>query len=156
MTTESLQTAFDNLITEQETLRAEFRNKAQGLFKAITKEFFEKNPHVKAIKWNQYTPYFNDGDTCEFSVNDASFTNAEGEDLDEVNAWGEYEGENDAVWVWEGWGAAPEGIDIKPMQEFNRIICSEAMSEVMEAMFENHVTVTATRDGFEVNEYDHD
>lgn len=26
--------------------------------------------HVLAVRWSQYTPYFNDGDSCEFSVND--------------------------------------------------------------------------------------
>lgn len=29
---------------------------------------------IKAIAWTQYTPYFNDGDVCEFSVGDFSYT----------------------------------------------------------------------------------
>lgn len=33
---------------------------------------FEKG--VKAATWHQYTPYFNDGEPCEFSVNDLSVT----------------------------------------------------------------------------------
>lgn len=30
---------------------------------------------VTAVTWNQYTPYFNDGEPCEFSVGDMSVTN---------------------------------------------------------------------------------
>jgi hypothetical protein len=29
---------------------------------------FEKYPKLQAIRWNQYTPYFNDGDACYFSA----------------------------------------------------------------------------------------
>ncbi len=30
--------------------------------------FFEKYPEAKAIAWHQYTPGFNDGNPCEFSM----------------------------------------------------------------------------------------
>lgn len=152
----SLNEAFDKLVEEQQALQLKFQTQAQTLFKGITKEFFEKNPQVKAIMWNQYTPYFNDGDECVFSVNDPSYTNAEGEDLEDFTNWGEYDGDNTEVWAWEGWGSAPEGINIKPLQEFSRIVCSEAMTDVMRAMFGDHVHVVATIDGFSVDEYDHD
>lgn len=29
-----------------------------------------EDPNVHSFGWTQYTPYFNDGDTCEFSVNE--------------------------------------------------------------------------------------
>lgn len=32
------------------------------------KNIFKKHPVVKKFGWPQYTPYFNDGDTCEFGV----------------------------------------------------------------------------------------
>lgn len=38
---------------------------------------------VKAVAWTQYTPWFNDGDACEFSVNDKVFSFAT---MDEYNA----------------------------------------------------------------------
>ncbi len=38
---------------------------------------------VKAVAWTQYTPYFNDGDECEFSVNEKQFSFVT---LDEYNA----------------------------------------------------------------------
>lgn len=33
-------------------------------------ELFEEFPSVSAVRWSQYTPYFNDGDTCEFRVHE--------------------------------------------------------------------------------------
>jgi hypothetical protein len=39
------------------------------------KEAFDKG--IKAASWHQYTPYFNDGEPCEFSVYDLSVTSNE-------------------------------------------------------------------------------
>lgn len=36
------------------------------------REAFEKG--IKAISWHQYTPYFNDGEPCEFGIGDISYT----------------------------------------------------------------------------------
>ena len=64
----TLQQKFDELVEKQRALQKEFQTTAQALFKETTKEFFDQNPLVNAIVWTQYTPYFNDGDTCEFHV----------------------------------------------------------------------------------------
>lgn len=169
-----LQTKFNQLIEEQRALAQKFQETAQSLFKETTKEFFDKNPGVNAAVWTQYTPYFNDGDTCEFNVNDVSFTNASGEDLQD-NArsisWGEYEGEEENIWVAESWSMNSTGdwgkeiqeklnkaggVDVKSCELFSKMVCSSEMENVMKAMFGDHVLVIATRDGFDVEEYDHD
>jgi len=31
---------------------------------------FVKHPILESVRWTQYTPYFNDGDVCEFGVYD--------------------------------------------------------------------------------------
>lgn len=36
------------------------------------KEAFDKG--IKAVKWEQYTPGWNDGEPCEFSISDVKFT----------------------------------------------------------------------------------
>ena len=38
----------------------------------ILKEYFKENKDVLCIFWDQYTPYFNDGEECVFSVNDVT------------------------------------------------------------------------------------
>ena len=154
-----LQTAFDKLLDEQRELQIKFQKTAQALFKETTKEFFDKNSNVTAIVWTQYTPYFNDGDTCEFRVNDATFTNAPDP---ENTRWGEYDGDHETaadgseIFAWEGWGDAPENLNQDMCHSFNRMICSSEMEDVMKAMFGDHVKVVATREGFDVDDYDHD
>ena len=168
----TLQTAFDQLMADQAELQRKFQEQAQTLFKDITKEFFQKNPGITGVVWTQYTPYFNDGDTCEFRVNDATFTNAPVDELNDVR-WGEYEGEAENVWACENIGhvlssdrdyyqntknmiLAAGGVDAETCALFNKAICSGEMEAVMEAMFGDHVKVIATRDGFDVEEFDHD
>ena len=34
----------------------------------MKEEIFDKYPSVESVGWPQYTPYFNDGELCHFSV----------------------------------------------------------------------------------------
>jgi hypothetical protein len=168
----TLQTAFEQLISDQAELKRKFQEQAQSLFKDITKEFFEKNPGVTGVIWTQYTPYFNDGDTCVFSVGDLTFTNAPADELSDIR-WGEYEGETEGVWAADNIGYVLEsdreyyqgtknailaagGVDATSCALFAKAVGSSEMEDVMQAMFGDHVKVIATRAGFEVDEYDHD
>lgn len=167
-----LQTEFEKLINDQVGLRKQFQERAQSLFKNITKEFFDKNPGITGVVWTQYTPYFNDGSTCEFSVGEATFTNAPVDELNDVN-YGEYQGETEGVWTCENLKytlesdhvyyketakliRATQGIDVNSCTLFSEAISSPEMEDVMLAMFGDHVKVIATREGFDVDDYDHD
>lgn len=170
---ETLQARFDALIEEQRALKAKFQAEAQAMFKETMKEFFDKNPGITALKWTQYTPYFNDGDACVFRVNDVYYTNASADELENVTAWGEYEGEDESVWVtyniayvlnsgrkyYEDEVAkilAAGGVDEGSCELIDKMIQSSEMEEIMKEMFGDHVVITATRDGFDVNNYEHD
>lgn len=167
---DALQNEFDKLISDQAELKRQFQERAQALFKNITKEFFDKNPGVTAFVWTQYTPYFNDGETCEFNVNEVTFTNAP--DPENVR-WEEYEGDEEGVWTATNVKYALEsdrewyketadlirksgGVNAASCELMSRAISSSEMEDVMLAMFGDHVKVIATREGFEVDDYDHD
>jgi len=158
----TLQEAFDKLIEEQRELRAKFQATAQALFKETTKQFFDKNPAVTAIHWTQYTPYFNDGDECVFSIRDVYFTNANSEQMGDVTDWGDYEGEDDTVWSETSWGFTYhkdknfEGVNLDDVENFSELVSGSEMQDVMKEMFGDHVRVVATREGFDVQEYNHD
>ena len=51
-----------------EEKRQELLKEIQTEFPGMFKEFFTKAPKLKSFGWSQFTPYFNDGDTCEFSA----------------------------------------------------------------------------------------
>lgn len=168
-----LQSKFDQLIAEQQELQKKFQEQGQALFKETFKEFFAKNPGVKAVIWTQYTPYFNDGDECIFSVNQPTYTNAEGDDLDDVHAYGEYDGENEAVWASDDINytltcdreyykeeaekiRSGGAIDLPSCNLLSQMLQSSEMESIMKAMFDDHSQVIATVEGFNVQEYEHD
>lgn len=41
---------------------------SSDLFDEFREYIFEKYPQIDSFGWTQYTPYFNDGDTCRFSA----------------------------------------------------------------------------------------
>jgi len=52
---------------------AELKVMDQSMRETLKKVFmhwFKFNPDVHALFWHQYTPYFNDGEQCEFSIGD--------------------------------------------------------------------------------------
>lgn len=155
------------LINEIKALKKKFSETAQESLKKITKEVFDSSPGLNAIIWTQYQMYFNDGDECTFSVHDAAYTNAIGHQLDDICGSYEYEGEDESVWFadslydfknWEKYH--PEhpypDVNIEMLELFSKFIREDEMEDVMKDIFGNHVRIIATRDGFDVQEYDHD
>jgi hypothetical protein len=123
--------------------RQSVQEKLKKEFKAVITKLFEENSELKAIVWEQYTPYFNDGNTCYFALTEVVFTNATGDDLDLIS-YGGYDGENEDVCVFSEY------------REVERLMVSSGMEDVMLAMFGDHVRVVATREGFSISRFDHD
>jgi hypothetical protein len=169
----SIKEKFDNMIAEQKKIKEEFQSAGQAITKEAFKEFFDLNPGITAVIWTQYTPYFNDGDACEFRVNDPTFTNASEDELENVN-WGEYEGKDKSVWACEGaisrvlsghheWHKElaeqilnAGGVDVASCDVVESMFASSEMEDIFETLFGDHVKITATRKGFDIDEYEHD
>lgn len=161
---------FEELLEKQRQAKREFQVVAQDMLKETFKEFWKLNPGIKVVRWTQYTPYFNDGDACVFGVNDVYFSNAEGDDMDDLSYYGEYEGENEDIFSGSSYEfvserdyykeiqakAAAGGVDTQSIQELSNLIGSDEMEDILLMMFDDHVVVTATRNGFDVEEYNHD
>ena len=86
-------------VEEFKLQRAALAKQLQVSFGEIVQDFFARNPEFAGIRWNQYTPYFNDGDECVFNVHDfwGFFVAPEGTSYDlgiEDNGYAE-----DSVWV---------------------------------------------------------
>lgn len=151
---DKIQTLQNEYITMKENFCVTMRNSMKQFFV----EFFKENPSINAVIWTQYTPYFNDGDACEFSVNGPCFTNALGEDLNDISPWGEYDGENDNLWVFHSYDDIDPDLKInkRSIEFLDIMLQSENMSEIMLKTFGDHSKVIATSDGFEIEEYEHD
>lgn len=108
---------------------------------ALSEEFkkvFDAHPDLVAIRWWQYTPYFNDGSPCTFRLNEMFIR------LKDTPEDAGYE-DDGFVDTYET-GAVGEAVD--------RL--SAIDDDVYLTVFGDHCQVTATRDGFEVDEYSHD
>lgn len=108
-------------------------------------------PEVEAIRWRQYTPYFNDGDPCEFSVHDIEVKliggDPEAGDYEDgyVDAWSlKYYAEKSDEEL-------PMGL-LDAMKKWQ----SAHIESVVRKNFGDHATVTADAEGFSVEFYDHD
>jgi hypothetical protein len=128
------------LKASMEAARAQIKEHGQAAFKAELATFFNDNPDVEALRWTQYTPYFNDGEPCVFGASDLTIKRVgsagdEGDDEDgfEHASWGDKKHKNACDW----WKGAND-------------------DDVLLASFGDHVQVTATRDGISVDEYSHD
>jgi len=162
---------------ERETLSKKIRAMAAEVFAEGVKGIFEKHPTLEYFSWNQYTPYFNDGDVCEFSVNRdymaAKDINDEEpvDDFDVSNIIGNIERGTEIKYVNDPnatpdrWGYRPQKRVEVPFTPTPLELSAPTIHEFMREfedddflmMFGDHVRVTITRDGkVETDEYQHD
>ncbi len=169
----------DSFKEAQKALMEEFQKSAHDMFQNI----FKYAPHLHMLTWTQYTPYFNDGDECYFSRNGIyavrdSYVNSE-----EHEEYGDhprpYIFEDDAIehnmrkpsdyafanrdrliWYEEQvslYEALPQEVrdEIDLVSEFVKTL-EDIPEDVYQAMFGNHVAVYVTREGINVEEFEHD
>jgi hypothetical protein len=132
--------------------REALRNQVKAVLADGIQDFMKEHPSVKALGWTQYTPYFNDGEECVFSVNGF---HASTKDEDERS-----EDLYDEGWVEvysyksskaeEGFGAQ----DWSDLIEFTKVL-GDAEEDLRYA-FGDHVRVIVTQNGIDVEEHEHD
>lgn len=142
--------SFDNLLAkaeEFEVAQKKLRADMAAMIKPLLMDFLAENPKVKSIRWFQYTPYFNDGGTCEFSVHDVYFSTVKTpKDWDESEKVFQTYRYNEASGVDKATYENCDALDNALHK------CEDALQE----LFGDHVEVIVTREGVETEEYDHD
>lgn len=152
------------------SLKAELVKEVTTAMRPAAEEFFAKYPQVRAITWTQYTPYFNDGDSCEFSVHEPHIfvvdqtegrdSGEEIEDDTDISSMSPYDGYDiyalnaavsarrdypDLNWVTQ------EFID-----DFESFVAFTSDEDTMETIFGDHTQVIIAPTGITTVEYDHD
>jgi len=107
------------------------------------KKLFEERSEVEAVRWTQYTPYFNDGEPCVFRVNEPMFK------------IGEDGGDYGDGFVYE-YEYGRETKEREQLSDAARAV--ESCEEILQVLFGDHCQVTIWRDNpeAEVEEYSHD
>jgi hypothetical protein len=132
-----------------EKLRKEAKEKVESIFKTAALELFVEYPVLKSISWSQYTPYFNDGERCYFSSNHSyaaiKFVESdESQDEDEEDEYQE--------------GFDKDSVTPKQLKAGNAAekFLDNFDDDDMENLFGDGVKVIITKDGIEVEDYDHE
>lgn len=60
----------DELNKTMEAARKKIREEGQAAFRAACDDVFAQHPKLESFSWPQYSPFFNDGEPCEFSVHE--------------------------------------------------------------------------------------
>lgn len=118
--------------------RTAYKTACSDALTLLLNDFFDKNSNIKTIHWLQYTPYFNDGDECVFSVYDIFFSG---------NEWGNTE-------PYEDEEEEPQ-YDRQYASQLARLMMND-LEDTMRDVYGNHVWVRVHRDGHEIEEYEHD
>lgn len=143
---------FDELTALKKAYDDKLASAGEDAVKEVFKEFFDTHSNVESVYWTQYTPYFNDGDPCYFSVHDfhLSLSDEEsGEDEDD-------EDEDYDDYEMSAWSLSRSNDEkLKKLGEDLGNL-SDIPDDVLEQVFGDHCKVVATRDGFDVREYSHD
>jgi hypothetical protein len=148
---------------EIKKLKKEMLEASNKIFTDLTKTIFEDHPKVKSFGWNQFTPYFNDGDSCTFSVN-TDYIYINGESIDESDWINETKITNYGTWNREK--REYEGRTELPNLDYDKDLVS-ASDEIREflsnfdedffmSQFGDHAEITITAEGVSVDEYEHD
>src|SRR5579872_2884278 len=134
---------YEELRTKMETIRQQMKDAAGQVIREGLRSLFDQHPQLTCVGWKQYTPYFNDGDECIFSVHTSE------PEINGVDPW--YADESD----YENCGLSDEEVATISEDASNILNCLD--KEDFRALFGDHCRVTIYRDGeAEVERYDHD
>lgn len=150
---------FDTIIDETAAIVEEYNvqkkalsERMAGQIQSIFDAFFDKYPMVKTIHWTQYTPYFNDGDPCEFGVHEFRYTETPVDKVDEREyTWGE--GDDGAIDMYQDDNKLMYEDTVKLEKVLQQ---SEIFEEIFQQTYGDGVWVKVFRGGYENEEWDHD
>jgi hypothetical protein len=141
---------------ERTALSQKIRAMAGEVFASEAKTLFDNYPVLASFSWTQYTPYFNDGETCEFGAHTdyVTVTDIDGNEQEDVSAWSvRYYGEKGTDW--QGKPYTPSELDLAAASACDFLAEFEPEDYLM--MFGDHTKVTVHRDGqVDTDDYNHE
>lgn len=165
----------DNITRIADEIKArqeEIQDLSKKGFRDSIQQIFDEFEFLGAIKWTQWTPYFNDGDPCEFSVgtptlytikdaksilkSEEDLEDDEDEDYDEDDNGSEFQSKLDAFYSWQKPGENADPRYVEAYESVHKLF-SALDDSFFEKTFDNHVTVIIPREGDPiVEEYYHE
>lgn len=139
---------FEELEILKSAYDAKLANESKDAIKDKFKTCFNNNPRLESIIWTQYTMYFNDGEPTYFNVYEFDVFVKDAPD-DEYSSDEYHYGETS--WQLSKLGDPEINKLLKDVGELQNL-----SQDVYKKVFDDHVMIKATREGFEVSEFNHD
>jgi hypothetical protein len=148
---------------EIKKLKEEMLEASNKIFTDLTKTIFEEHPKLESFGWSQYTPYFNDGETCTFSAN-IDYIYINGQPADEADWINETKITNYGTWnrekrQYEG-RTEVANLDYDPelakITDEVKDFLSNFDEDFFLSQFGDHAEITITAEGVSVDECEHD
>ncbi len=164
MSIEKLKTIANELEAAQQKVRDFAATEGKTAIGAAFQNFFELATCVTKVVWRQYTPYFNDGDSCEFGVHEPEvFVKSDDQSArylnDEMEHWHTVS-PGSSYWtsdrVDESNAKLLERYGSREAVDAFWEVWSNLPSDLLEAVFGDHVQITVTREDVQVESYSHD
>lgn len=135
--------------------KKELMRKTKVLFDVALVEVFNKYPELDSFSWTQYTPYFNDGDSCEFSAH-VDYPSINGVCVDDMR---DIKKEN-TTWS----GTAGRVTSPNPLYNESKALMVDEIIDILGSVDEaflqdvygDHTEVVVGRNGTTTSRYDHD
>lgn len=146
---------------ELEELKAKHLERSKEMFTKVAGLLFQKHPKLKSFGWNQYTPYFNDGEECVFSAN-IDEPDINGENGYDINFGDEFvtdysAKEKDPITKeWPKIKNKSFDLELDAAHADVKEFLSNIDESVLRDLFGDHVEVTVTAEGTETEEHEHD
>ncbi len=166
----ALATMIKKLNKAREDYNKQLKELGASAADAVAEFLAEKIPEGFAIGWSQYTPYFADGEACEFSVNEPCVFAVSAVEDDEQIVTDTYEALGASIglskWSIERYLKAPDapGYGTPKIEGLTKTALTELLKaweelpeDMMKAAFGDHTQVRVNADGtYTTNDYDHD
>lgn len=137
---------FSEKIKKIEQIIADAREEAKAAFVAELRRLMLLYPDIKSASWHQYTPSFNDGDPCYFTVGDFYISTSEN-----LNSHGELDDDEDDGLVFSSYNLPAKYKEFSPVMDF---VGSGVGADILEDVFGSDVQVRVTVSGVQVEDYD--
>lgn len=149
-------TYFENMKAQIKEFRQKMKDEGKDFFLGLSKELFENHPKLLKFGWKQFTPYYNDGDPCVFSsyhTDPSILVDSDAKDEDgKLESWCDED-----EWLYnEAWFPQEDQSDGAKIYRDVEKTLSQFDDDDMENFFGDHVQVVVSRDGVEVEDYEHD
>jgi hypothetical protein len=148
---------------EIQKLKKEMLEASNKIFTDCTKTIFEDHPKVKSFSWTQYTPYFNDGDTCTFSA-DTNYITVNDERVDEADWMSPTIITKYGTWNREKRVYEDREEELNPKYDPEMVKAVDEIRDFLShfdddfflSQFGDHAEITITSEGVSIDEYEHE